>query len=302
MNFKDKRIGVIAGGISTEREISLRSGRNCFEALKGLGYQVWFYDLRSIEDLISWLKAERIEAVFLCTHGTYGEDGKLQGVLDWLKLPYTGSRLLASAVAMNKFYTRQLLQAAGLKVAPGRLLKEGPPYHFPVMVKLIESGSSIGVDKIESQKEYEEFLKLEEPDPDLWFFEDFLPGRELTVGILERNHILEVLPILELRSKKGYCDLESKYSKGMIEFLLPAPLLPAENEFITDIATKSFRTIGCRGYARIDLIMPANHLDTIILELNTLPGMTETSDLPAMAKAAGISFESLVEKMLETCR
>jgi D-alanine-D-alanine ligase len=301
-NLKNASIVVIAGGISDEREISLRSGKGCFNALNRVGYNVSLLDLESGDQIMKLHRSEQIDYAFLCTHGEYGEDGKLQSILEWRNIPYTGSKVLASALCMNKHFARQILQFNGITVAKGGLLSN---YHQeaefkPMFVKPIESGSSYGVKKLNSSDELADFKNEYSTNANNWLCEEFIKGREITVSLLQIEDKLTVLPILELKSKNEFYDLEAKYTKGMTEMIVPAPLEADLQKKIESIALKSFRAMDCRGFARVDMIIAEDTNQPYVLELNTLPGMTETSDLPASALAAGIGYDHLVEIMLKT--
>lgn len=302
MSLKSKNICVIAGGRSDEREISLRSGKACYQALKELDYNVNFFDLENIKQLIDANSQNKIDYAFLCTHGNYGEDGKLQGVLDWLDIKYTGSNVMASSLAMNKYMTRQILMSQGLPVAKGNLLNSLniEELEFPYMLKITESGSSYGVYKINNQDDLEQF-KAQEPNyqNQQWLYEEYIQGREITVSLLEIDNKLTVLPILELRPQNEYYDLEAKYTKGMTEFIIPAEFPENVILDIKEKAQRAFESVGCQGYGRVDMIVQDNN-QPVILEINTLPGMTETSDLPAQAQAQDINYNQLVELMLLT--
>lgn len=310
--MKDSHIVVIAGGISDEREISLRSGKGCFEALKKKNYSnVSFLDIKNLKDLLDLHAEKPIDVAFLCTHGNFGEDGKLQAVLEWLKISYTGSGVLASALCMNKHYTREILKANGVKVSDGGLVSEFEPKNFPVMLKLAESGSSFGISKINTKDEFLSALNSLSPEEissdsssKKWIIEEFVKGKEITVSLLEINGKLTLLPILELRPKKEFYDLEAKYTKGMTDFILPAELNEEITKKVEKIAEKVFKLLDCKGFARVDMIVPefsgAQDIESspVVLEVNSLPGMTETSDLPAQAACVGINYDSLVEFML----
>lgn len=300
--LKNSKIVVLAGGLSSEREISLKSGRGCFNALNRLGYNVSLLDLEKSEQIAQLNDLEEIDIAFLCTHGSYGEDGKLQGVLEWRKIPYTGSKVLPSALCMNKYFTKQILKANNIKVPSGCLLRDidKNSIQFPIMLKLIESGSSIGISKINNLTELEEAIIQHYSCASDWMIEEYITGREITVSLLQIEKELKVLPILELKSKNEFYDLEAKYTKGMTEFIVPAPFKESEKKEIELIALKTFRALGCSGFGRVDMIICGKTQQPIVLEVNTLPGMTETSDLPAQAKAIGIEYDQLVELMLKT--
>lgn len=300
--LKNSKVVVLAGGLSSEREISLRSGRGCFNALRRLGYNVSLLDLEKSNQIAQLNNLEEIDIAFLCTHGSYGEDGKLQGTLEWCKIAYTGSKVLASALCMNKYFTKQILKANNIQVPSGCLLRDvnKNSVQFPVMLKLIESGSSIGVSKINNLEELEEAMVKYYSCASDWMIEEYIKGREITVSLLQIEKDLKVLPILELKSKNEFYDLEAKYTKGLTEFILPAPFEDEKKKEIELIALKTFRALGCSGFGRVDMIICEKTQKPIVLEVNTLPGMTETSDLPAQAKAAGIEYDQLVELMLKT--
>ncbi len=299
---------MLAGGLSAEREISLRSGQGCFQALQRLGYKAKLIDLTKIETLTDLKAAAKLDLAFLCTHGEYGEDGRLQAVLDWLQVPYTGSDHRASTIAMSKALSKTLFLAAGLPVARGAKLTEwlAAPnsfqLSFPVILKQTLGGSSIGLHKIHSEAELTALLATDGVKPEEYLIEEFVTGREITVSLLERAGSLQVLPILELKSKTGLYDLAAKYTAGLTEFILPAPLSEQKRLEIESLSLRAFEALGCRGFGRVDFMLEGSALAPKILEINTLPGMTETSDLPAQAKAQGISYDQLVEFMLFTAQ
>ncbi len=329
---KETVVGVLYGGLSNEREVSLRSGKNCYNALLRLGYKnTVLIDVS--ENLTEDLKENAVEIAFLCLHGKYGEDGTVQGLLELMKLPYTGSGVLSSALAMNKPLTKRVLSAQGLPFPTSYVIEEHESDNFdqfiktlpapPVMVKPLNEGSSVGVFKIEEASELAGCVKDTLREFGGAIVEGFVSGQEITIGVLEESHVsagagigshshsngsavlahtgtqLVALPILELRpkSKAGFYDYEAKYTKGMTEFVLPAEISEARTAEAQELAKKTFRALNCSGYARVDMI--AGHDGKLyILEVNTLPGMTDTSDLPAMAEVAGISYDQLVERIL----
>jgi D-alanine-D-alanine ligase len=329
---KETVVGVLYGGLSNEREVSLRSGKNCYNALLRLGYKnTVLIDVS--ENLTEDLKENAVEIAFLCLHGKYGEDGTVQGLLELMKLPYTGSGVLSSALAMNKPLTKRVLTAQGLPFPTSYVIEEHESDNFdqfiktlpapPVMVKPLNEGSSVGVFKIEDASELAGCVKDTLREFGGAIVEGFVSGQEITIGVLEESHVsasagigghshsngaavmahtgtqLIALPILELRpkSKAGFYDYEAKYTAGMTEFVLPAELSEARTAEAQELAKRTFRALNCSGYARVDMI--AGHDGKLyILEVNTLPGMTDTSDLPAMAEVAGISYDQLVERIL----
>lgn len=320
---RETRIGVLYGGLSNEREVSLRSGSNCFNALKRLGYEnTVLIDVS--ENLVNDIKLNQVEIAFLCLHGRYGEDGTVQGLLELLKVPYTGSGVLSSALSMNKPLTKKVLQAQDLPFPRSYVIQENDGQDLgeflkslpkpPVMVKPLNEGSSVGVHKIDDADKLAGCVEATLKEFGGAIVENYVSGQEITIGVLEvdaskangngngkSSHKVELvaLPILELipKSKAGFYDYEAKYTKGMTEFVLPAKLSEERTKEAQELAKKTFRALNCSGYARVDMIAGTDG-KTYILEVNTLPGMTDTSDLPAMAEVAGISYDALVEKIL----
>lgn len=314
---KETRVGVLCGGLSAEREVSLRSGNNCLAALKRLGYSN--AELIDVDaNLAGVLKEKQTEVAFLALHGRYGEDGTVQGLLELLHIPYSGSGVLASAVAMSKPLTKNVLQANNLPYAPTLIitkrelnsLDEVLKAHdwLPVMVKPLNEGSSVGVSKITNRDEIQSIVEQTVNEYGGALVEKYITGSEITIGVLEeppahRNgKDIWALPILELRpkSKAGFYDYEAKYTKGMTEFILPAELSPEITRKCQEFAVRTFRALHCSGYARVDMMVD-DEGNPYVLEVNTLPGMTDTSDLPAMAHEYGMSYDQLVERILMSC-
>ncbi len=326
---KSYKILVIAGGFSDEREVSLRSGKNVYEAILRLGYSnTEFMDLDSPEKLSEIVKCRKeIDLAVLLTHGTFGEDGCLQGFLELAQIPYTGSEVLTSAIAMNKVRTKEVLAAHNLPLLKTYLAKDvyqsGADIDGEIIFKPSVGGSSVGISKFNSVTEFKAFvdersdLKLE---LDKYLIEKFIRGVEVTTSIIEstadrikqngkhckvltkegRNFIS--LPILELRPKKEFYDYEAKYTEGMTEFVLPAAIEPELEAKIHDYALEAFYRLGCKAAARVDFMIDGKTRQPYILEVNTLPGMTNTSDLPAQAKAAGIGYDELVEMIVSAAK
>lgn len=313
---KQSRVGVLCGGLSNEREVSLRSGNNCLAALKRLGYTN--AELIDVDrNLAQTLTAKKTEVALLALHGKYGEDGAVQGMLELLNIPYTGSGVLASAVAMSKPLTKNVLQANGIPYAPTLVITNREVNEvestlakhdwLPVMVKPLNEGSSVGVYKVTERTEIQPLVLQTIKEFGGALVEQYVTGREITIGVLEepphnRNgKDVWALPILELRpkSKAGFYDYEAKYTKGMTEFVLPAELSPEVTKLCQELAVKTFRALHCSGYARVDF-MVSDAGQPYVLEVNTLPGMTDTSDLPAMAEHVGISYDELVERIVQS--
>jgi len=306
--LKSKTIGVLMGGLSGERDISLRSGENCLRALLEKGYRVVSID--AVRDVAERLDEAGVEVAFLALHGRYGEDGTIQGLLEMMGIPYTGSGVLASALAMNKIAAKKVVRASGLPTPPYCEISMEEPSSaaatrmqaelgLPVMLKPVEEGSSLGVTKCSDAKDLDVSIERGRTEYGAMFAERFVAGREITVGVLERDGHPQALPILELVPKNEFYDYEAKYTKGMTDFILPARLQPAVYAEAERLAVAAFGAVGCRGYARVDIMVDQAGVPWFV-EVNTLPGMTDTSDLPAQARAAGISYEDLVETILLT--
>jgi len=296
-NLKEKKIAVLLGGMSSERDVSLRTGRAVLNALLELGYRAEAIDAG--RDLAERLRESGAEVAFIALHGRYGEDGTVQGLLELLGIPYTGSGVLASSVAMDKVVTKQLLLQHGVATPAFAVLHEGDdpaavelPAAFPLVVKPAREGSTIGVtianDRAAFDQGIEEALKLD----DLVLIEEFIRGDEVTVGVLEG----EALPVIQVVPKSGFYDYASKYTAGQTEYLLPAPQSETITRRLQEAALKACRALGCRGGARVDFMIRGGEI--YCLEVNTIPGMTETSLLPKAAGHAGISFGALTERIL----
>jgi D-alanine-D-alanine ligase len=297
--LKTKRIGVLLGGLSAEREVSLKSGAAVQRALAARGYDAVAIDVG--RDLAAVLVKERVELAFVSLHGRYGEDGAVQGLLELLGIPYTGSGVLASALAMNKIFAKQAFAAAGLLVAPYRTVRRGARptlaelgFTLPVVVKPSQEGSSVGVSIVRSLEELAPALALAEGYDEEILVETFIRGREIQVGILAERAIgaIEIVP------KREFYDFTAKYTAGMAEHLCPAPL-PAElTARVQAAGEQAHRALGCSGYSRVDFLVTEAG-EPFILEVNTLPGMTELSLFPEIAqKCAGLEFPELVERIL----
>ncbi|HUN49446.1 MAG TPA: D-alanine--D-alanine ligase [Stellaceae bacterium] len=297
------RVAVLMGGWSVEREVSLSSGKECAKALKAEGFKVKAIDVtRDIDALLKALKP-RPDVVFNALHGRGGEDGTVQGVLEFLRIPYTHSGVLASAVAQHKQLAKAVFAAAGLPLAEGKLvtrqeLTKGDLFPRPFVVKPVNEGSSVGVRIVrENDNSWGE-------EAAAWSYgealvERFVPGRELTVAVMGDR----ALGVCEIIAKVGvFYDYESKYASGGSEHLVPAPIHPKAYEQSLDIALRAHRALGCRGVSRADLRYDDTRGEPgslVLLEVNTQPGMTPTSLVPDIARHAGIEFPALVRWMVE---
>ncbi len=301
---KDARIGVIAGGNSSEREVSLNTGTKIFEALQGSGYLVEFIDLNEI----SIKRLNSIDIAFLALHGRYGEDGTIQGMLELLRIPYTGSGVLSSSVVIDKIMTKKLLLCEGLPTPPFAIFDTKYPVSakdmdkkieqemgYPVIIKPNREGSTIGVTIVRKPSQLKAGLDEASNHDDLALVEKFIEGRELTSSILGIEPV--ALPIIEIRPKSGFYDYKSKYTANMTEYIVPAELDEQISIKINDIALKSHRLLQCSAISRVDFILGRDDIP-YVLEVNTMPGMTPTSLVPKAAAAAGINFGLLVEIIL----
>jgi D-alanine-D-alanine ligase len=299
-----KSVAVLMGGWSAEREVSLSSGRECAKALVDRGYRVRAADVG--HDLPSLLRAlaPRPDVVFNALHGSGGEDGTLQGVLEMLRIPYTHSGVLASALAMHKPTAKMLFRAAGLPVAEGLVarleqLVEADPLPAPFVVKPVDQGSSVGVRIVRrNDNSWREEVRAWHFGPEL-LVERFIPGRELTVAILGDR----ALGVCEIEPSGSFYDYSAKYAPGGSVHLTPAPIPAQIYEAALDIALRAHRALGCRGISRADLRFddtPEGGDQLYLLEVNTQPGMTPTSLVPDIARHAGIGFDELVAWLVES--
>ena len=299
---KDSKIAVLCGGMSSEREISLRSGKNCLAALQRLGYiNAAIVDVS--ENVMNDLKG--YEFAYNTLHGKYGEDGCIQGVLEILKIPYTGCGVMASAICMNKEYTKKVMSTAGLPLIKSvYLMPDEDPVEkvkelkYPLMIKPVSEGSSFGMNKVNNEAELiTAVLEARKYNAHV-LIEEYLVGTAATVGVLEKDGKAFATEILELRPKNEWYDYECKYTKGLTEFVLPAELSDEMTKQVKEYAVKAFEVCGCSGVSRVDFHIVGDI--PYILEVNTNPGMTDTSDLPAQAAAGGISYDNLVEMILKS--
>lgn len=310
MNLKDKKIAVLMGGLSGEREVSLRSGTRVFNSLKTQGYNVIAIDLNPKLDLLEALKNENVEVVYIMLHGRFGEDGAIQGLLELYGYPYTGSKVLASALGMNKVASKKVWQACGITTPKYFELDKDSDLHpqierirkvfpLPLVVKPVSEGSSLGVSIVRDEKKLDDVITETVRKFKDVFVEEFVAGQEITVGILGKGHDTKALPILELAPKTEFYDFEAKYTAGMTDFILPARLPKPVYERVQGIALEAHRAVGAHGFSRVDMIVTKDHVP-FVHEINTIPGMTDRSDLPAEAAHAGISFDQLVVNILES--
>ena len=304
---------VVCGGTSSERAISLRSGRAVLEALHAYGYEnAGLFDLR--EDNMGEILFARPDAVFLCLHGKGGEDGRIQGFLDLAGIPYTGSGVESSAVCMNKILTKQVLLSMGLPTArftlvrKERMAKEGvaaiadeliATLGLPMVLKAPCEGSSIGVIIVREKRDLSRAVLEIFSYDDRLLAEEFLSGTEITLPILGNGELM-VLPDVEITSEREFYDYTAKYTKGMCHHIIPARISDEERKQVREIGREAYKVLGCRGLARIDFIIDERK-GPMVIEINTLPGMTEMSLFPDSARAMGIEFPELCHHILSLC-
>ncbi|MBM3249253.1 MAG: D-alanine--D-alanine ligase [Candidatus Omnitrophica bacterium] len=295
------RIGVLMGGPSSEREISLKSGHAVEEALKGLGLDVTGIDIKS-EDPESnkrLLRDHGINCAFLALHGRFGEDGAIQEILESLGLPYTGSGVKASRLAMDKIASLEIFRRAGLDVPRFEVVEKNKRPGFnsglrlPLVIKPATHGSSIGLSIVEKREDLPQALDEAFIYDGRAVVQEYISGRELTVGILEEK----ALPVIEIIPKTGFFDFQAKYQAGMTEYVVPAKLSDKDAERAQEAALHAHKLLGCFGCSRVDIILSGDSVP-YILEINTIPGMTSTSLLPKAAKVTGIDFGGLCLRLL----
>ncbi len=301
---KESKIAVLCGGMSSEREVSLRSGKNVLGALKKLGYEnAEIVDVSP--SIMNDLKG--FEYAYNTLHGKYGEDGCIQGILEILKIPYTGCGVMSSAICMNKEYTKRILANCkdiplikSVFVRKGEDVKDAvKDLKYPMITKPVSEGSSFGMTKVNKPEELEAAYNEATKYNDDVLIEEFIEGFFVTVGVLGKIGEEFATEILEIRTKTEWYDFDAKYTKGLSEFIVPATGLSKEaTELVKKIAVKAHQTAGCNGVSRVDFMIKDDK--PYFLEINTNPGMTDTSDLPAQAKVMGIDYDHLVLMILNS--
>ncbi len=299
-----KHVAVLYGGLSAEREVSLRSGEACANALEGQGYKVTRIDVdRTLGQRLAEL---RPDVVFNALHGRFGEDGIVQGILEMLAIPYTHSGVLASSLAMQKDRAKDVMKAAGIPVAEGLTVHrleaaKAHPMKPPYVIKPVNEGSSVGVLIVNADHEHppQELTRIDWDFGDIVLVEQFIAGRELTCAVLGDR----ALDIIDIRAADGgWYDYRAKYDKGGSIHVLPADLKGNIYQLVQELSLRAHRALGCRGVSRADFRYddrPGGTGDLVVLEVNTQPGMTETSLVPELAAHAGLSFGELVRWMVE---
>ncbi|HDS09006.1 MAG TPA: D-alanine--D-alanine ligase [Firmicutes bacterium] len=308
LNKSRLRIGVLAGGSSSEREVSLRSGQNILNALHRLGYmraEIIDSDYAGLKKLFS----KKFDLVFNILHGGSGEDGTIQGFLETLNIQFIGSSLSASVNCMNKVFCKYILQETDIptpefihipcyaEISPDIIQAVKVNIGFPCIIKPVSEGSSVGVRIIKEEAGFLDSLKKLHLQFKEVFIERFIPGPNITVGVIEKFDELISLPILELVPTNEFYDYEAKYTAGKTQFIIPARLPEEVYGLCLEIAERVFRIFKCRDFARVDMIVEKGRFP-LVHDINTIPGMTDLSDLPAEAAHAGIGYDDLIEILL----
>ena len=303
------KIGVLLGGRSAERDVSLRTGESVFKALLEKGYQTVKIDVGL--DVAERIREEKIDLAFIALHGKYGEDGTIQGLLEMLDIPYTGPGVLASALAIDKVATKKMLiyeglptprfilvdrrasAGPGLESAAGRVERE---MGLPVIIKAPTQGSTIGTSFVHRREEIGPALELAFQYDGVALVEEMIDGAEITASVLGNEEPV-ALPLIEITSASGVYDYNAKYTPGLSDHIIPPRIPEDQQAVLKELAVRAYRALGCRGLSRVDFMVDRQGRP-FVLEVNTIPGMTETSLFPDAARAAGIEFPDLVERLV----
>ncbi len=299
------KIGVLMGGPSSEREVSLKSGKAVLETLKKSKLEAVGIDIITddFKENIKLINSFDINCAFLALHGRFGEDGTIQEILEELKLPYTGSGVLASSLAMDKVASRKIFELNNLRVPRYEVIEKqtfkthkvmNKDLKMPLVIKPVTHGSSIGLSIINKEEDFTKAMELAFEFDKRVVIEEYIKGRELTVGILNES----ALPVIEIIPKKEFFDFEAKYQAGMTEYVVPAYLDINTAHRVQEAALSAHKLLGCFGCSRVDIILSEDNL-AFVLEINTIPGMTATSLLPKAAKSVGIEFDQLCITLLK---
>ncbi len=293
------RVGVLYGGLSAEREVSLKSGEAIGKALQELGFTVIMIDVD--RNIVARLKEARVDVAYIALHGVYGEDGSIQGVLEYLKIPYTGPGIMASSIAMHKVMTKRVLLSYDIQTPDYTIPDIGsaevvvPSGGYPLVVKPVAEGSSLGMSVVTDAANLDPALAQARKFSRQIMIESYVAGVELTAAVLQG----EALPLIEIRPRDGVYDYKAKYTKGFTEYLVPAPIDESVTRKVQELALASVRALGCgRGAVRVDFRLDMDNQPQVI-EINTVPGMTETSLLPQAAAAEGMDFVTLIDRIIQ---
>jgi len=300
------KVGVLYGGRSAEREVSLMSGAGVHAALCGQGVNAHLFDTG--QSTLAELAAQQFDCLFIALHGRYGEDGSLQGALELLGIPYTGSGPMASSLAMDKVMTKRVWLEAGLPTPGYRALTDASEVTaaavalgLPLMMKAPHEGSTLGIVKATEASELAQAYQVAAQYDEVVLAEQFVAGRELTVAVLGRGKDARALPVIEIVAPQGNYDYQHKYFSDDTQYLCPAPLEQTLAIHIAEISVKAYRALGCEGWGRADLMLDKNN-QPWLLEMNTSPGMTGHSLVPMAAKAIGMSYPELCIQILKDAR
>ena len=299
------KVAVLYGGTSGEREVSLSSGRGIMNALEKKGHEVVGIDFNPSK--INELLTLNVDVVFIGLHGRFGEDGRIQGLLDMLNIPYVGSGVLGSALAMNKVKAKRIMESVGIRVAKDQAINAETfnrenfvlKIDYPVVVKPASEGSTIGITIAGNEQELlagiEEAFKHDEDV----LIEEFIAGMEVTVSVLGKKGVEQALPVIEIVPKNKFYDYEAKYAPGGSDHIIPARVSEEITEYLQKNAVLAHQSLNCKTYSRTDFIVPFDGTLPVVLEVNTLPGMTPTSLFPDAAKEIGLSYEDMIERLIE---
>lgn len=303
------KIAVLYGGVSNEREVSISSSKGIIQALKNNGHEVIGIDFHP--ERLDEIVALDVDVVFIGLHGKYGEDGSLQGLLDMLNLPYVGSGVLASSLAMDKYKAKRMFQSVGIPTAKDKQVyftKDKDldsmindihsSFSFPFVIKPNREGSTVGLTVVKSETDTGPALEKAFQSDTVVLVEQFIDGIELTVPVIGKQDEERALPIIEIVPKNEIYDYESKYSEGGSEHIIPARISDALTEQIKDYAIRAHRVLGCETYSRVDFLL-TNDGVPYILEVNTLPGMTPTSLFPDSAESEGLHYDEMIEMLVQ---
>lgn len=305
--MKNKHIAVLMGGWNSEREVSLRSGEATYEALIKLGYKASKIDFS--REIFKQLEETKPDIIFNALHGQFGEDGRIQGLLDILNIPYTHSGIVASAICMDKILTRKICETVGVKSPNYEILKKGEDAKNkeklfaigkPFVIKPVNEGSSVGVEVILPNMQFD-FAKYEWKYGDEMILEKYIAGQEIQVAVMDNK----ALGAIEVRPHGLFYDYKCKYTPGMTDYIMPAEISKEKYAEILDLAARCHKVVGCSGVSRVDFILnnkDGGDNEFYLLEVNTHPGFTATSLVPKIASYVGISFEEIVEYLVKTAQ
>ncbi len=307
-----KKIGVLYGGEGFEKEVSLKSGGSVISGLSQAGFDVRPFLISKPAELIKLSDDEKPDLFFIALHGSWGENGQIQALLDLMNIPYTGPGYEACALSMDKWVSKSIFRISGVPVPDGCIIpanaysRENPlpsglcpsPFSGKVVVKPNSCGSTVGVSILDHGEEMIEAVNFASRFSRNVLVEEYIAGRELAITVIERRGNIEVLPVVEIVPKADFYTYEAKYSSGKSEYLVPAPLEEGELQSVIEAARNAFLALGCRVYARIDIRLPHSG-EPRVLEVNTVPGMTSTSLVPKAARAAGSGFPDFLRSLVE---